>query len=121
MKYLFAAAIATLSLALVLGENTAGEKKPKFTIPEVMAKAHKEGLMKKVASGTAGDADKEELVALYTALNANEPPKGDLKDWKKRTGAMLDAAKKAAKGDEKAAKGLPKLANCGECHKLHKG
>jgi len=120
MKYLLAGAIATLSLGLLLGENNAGEK-AKYTIPEVMAKAHKKGLMKTVASGKASDDEKEQLVALYVALNANEPPQGDVKDWKKRTGALVEAAKKAAKGDEAAAKSLPKLANCGECHKLHKG
>jgi hypothetical protein len=121
MKYLLAGAIAALSLALVLGENNAGEKKPKHTIPDVMLKAHKEKLMQKVGGGQASDAEKGQLVELYVALNANEPPKGDLKEWKKRTGAMVDAAKKAAKGDEAAAKSLPKLANCAACHKLHKG
>jgi hypothetical protein len=120
MKYLLAGAIATLSLGLMLGENNAGEKKAKFTIPEVMARAHKEGLMKKVAAGKASDAEKEELVGHYVALNNNEPPKGDAAAWKKRTGALVEAAKKAAKGDEAAAKSLPKLANCAECHKLHK-
>lgn len=120
MKYLLAGAIATLSLCLLLGENNAGEK-AKLTIPEVMAKAHKAGLMKKVASGKASDAEKEELVGHYVALNNNEPPKGDLKAWKKRTGDILAAAKKAAKGDEAAAKSLPTLANCAACHKLHKG
>jgi cytochrome c553 len=120
MKYLLAGAIASLSLVMLLGENDAGEK-AKYTIPEVMARAHKEGLMKKVASGTASDAEKEELVGHYVALNNNEPPKGDLKEWKKRTGAIVEAAKKALKGDEAAAKSLPKLANCAACHKLHKG
>lgn len=111
--------MATLSLGLLLGENNAGEK-AKYTIPEVMARAHKEKLMQKVASGKASDAEKEELVGHYVALNNNEPPKGDLKAWKTRTGALVEAAKKAAKGDEAAAKSLTKLANCAECHKLHK-
>ncbi len=121
MKYLFAGAFATLSLAILLGDNDAGEKKAKYTIPEVMARAHKEGLMKKVADGKASDEEKEELVGHYVALNNNDPPKGEKKDWKKRTSALVDAAKKAAKGDEAAAKTLPKLANCGACHKAHKG
>ena len=34
--------------------------------------------------------------------------------------ALLAAAQKAAKGDEDAAKSLPKLANCGACHKEFK-
>jgi hypothetical protein len=120
MKYLFAGVITMASLLLVLGDNTAGEK-AKYTIPEVMAKAHKGGLMKKVASGKASDAEKKDLVELYTALSKNEPPKGDADDWKTKTKALVEAAKKAADGDEAAAKKLPNLANCGACHKAHKG
>ena len=120
MKYLFGGVIAALSLLLVMGENDAGEK-AKHTIPQVMAKAMKGGLCKKVASGKASDEEKEQLVELFTSLNKNTPPMGDAKDWQKKTGALLDAAKKAAKGDEKAAKSLGTLANCAACHKAHKG
>jgi hypothetical protein len=120
MKYSLAALIAILSLVLVLGTNDAQEK-PKHTIPQVMAKAHKSGLYKKVAGGKASDAEKQELVELYTSLSKNEPPQGDAKAWKERTTALLDAAKGAAKGDEKAAASLTKLANCAACHKMHKG
>lgn len=120
MKYLFAGTTAALGLLLVLSDNQAGEK-AKLTIPQVMAKAHKSGLMKKVASGTASADEKQQLVEHYTALNRNEPPKGDLKAWKERTGAILEAAKKAAGGDAAAAKSLPKLANCKACHDLHRG
>jgi hypothetical protein len=119
MKYLLAGGIAALSLLLVLGTNDAGEK-AKYTIPQVMAKAHKAGLHKKVASGQASDAEKKMLVELYTALNKNEPPMGDAKAWKERTGKLVEAATKAAKGDEDAAKSIPKLANCKECHSMHK-
>ncbi|MCS7047400.1 MAG: hypothetical protein NZO58_13665 [Gemmataceae bacterium] len=121
MKYLFAGVVAALSLVLVLGENKAGDGKPKHTIAEVMAKAMKGGLCKKCASGEATEAEKKELVELFTSLSQNEPPKGDLKDWKKRTGALLDAAKKIAAGDEKAGKALGAAANCAACHKAHKG
>ncbi len=122
MKYLFAGVIAMVSLLLVLGDNNAGEK-AKYTIPEVMAKAHKgaTALMPKVAKGKASDDEKKQLVELYTALSKNEPPKGDAADWKTKTTALVDAAKKAADGDEAAAKSLPKLANCAACHKAHKG
>lgn len=122
MKYLFAGVITMASLLLVLGDNTAGEK-AKYTIPEVMAKAHKgaNALMPKVAKGKASDAEKKELVELYTALSKNEPPKGDAADWKAKTKALVEAATKAADGDEAAAKKLPNLAACAACHKAHKG
>src|SRR5262245_14736539 len=98
MKYLFGGAIAMVSVLLVMSDNQASEK-AKYTIPEVMAKAHKGGLMKKVASGKASDAEKKDLVELYTALSKNEPPKGDAADWKTKTKALVEAATKAADGD----------------------
>jgi hypothetical protein len=118
MKYFLAAVIATLSLVLVLGTNDAQEKKAKHTIPEVMKQAHKSGLWKKVATGKASDAEKEQLVELYTSLSQNEPPKGEHKAWKERTEAMLAAAKLSAKGDDKGGKALLSLVNCGMCHKM---
>jgi hypothetical protein len=97
------------------------KKKPKYTIKEVMKKAHaKDGILAKVKSGKASKEDLKELVVLYEALAQNKPPKGDLKDWEKRTTAMVKAAKAAAK-DEKEAMALVKLVNCAECHKEHKG
>jgi len=120
MKYLFAAAVAGLSLAFLMGENNAGEK-AKHTIPQVMKIAMKGGLCGKVAKGTASDEEKKQLVELFTSLSKNEPPQGDAKSWKNKTMALLNAAKKAADGDEKAAKSLQKLANCAACHKVHKG
>ena len=120
MKYLFATGIAVLTLALVMGENNAGEK-AKFTIPQVMAKAHKSKLMNKVATGDASADEKKQLVELYTALSKNEPPAGEASDWKKKTDALVTAAKKAADGNEPAAKSLLKLANCKACHDAHKG
>ena len=120
MKYLFAGAIAAVSLVLVLGDNHAGEK-AKYTIPQVMKKAMAGGLCKKVASGKANDEEKTQLVELFTALSQNTPPKGDADDWKSKTKALLEAAKGAAGGDADAAKKLPKLANCNGCHSVHKG
>ena len=122
MKYLFAGVIASVSMLLVLGSNDAGEK-AKHTISEVMKKAHagKGAIMKKVADGTANADEKKALVELYTSLSKNEPPKGEKADWKTKTDALVGAAKKAADGDDAAAKSLTKLANCMGCHKAHKG
>jgi hypothetical protein len=115
MKYMFAGAFAALSLLLVISHNDAGEK-AKHTIPEVMKRAMKGGLCKTVASGKGTDAEKKELVALFTSLTQNKPPQGELDAWKKKTGAMLDAAKKIADGDPKAGKTLQGLVNCKTCH-----
>jgi hypothetical protein len=120
MKFLAASLTVMMALVLTLGNNKAGEK-PKYTIKEVMKKAHVgDKLMAKVASGKADDSEKMLLAELYKALSQNTPPKGDADDWKKKTTALVDASSNAAKGDEKAAATLPKLANCMACHKEHK-
>jgi hypothetical protein len=99
------------------------KKKPKYTIKEVMKKAHaaKDSILNKVKADKATKEDLKELVAMYQALEVNKPPKGDEAEWKKRTAALVKAANEAAK-DEKQAKALiTKAANCAECHKAHKG
>src|SRR5438045_2423520 len=115
MKFLAAGAISLLSLAILLDSNQAGDKAT-FTISQLMREAHTGGLMKKVASGKASDAEKKKLVELYKALSQNKPPKGNEGDWKKVTGDMIKSAEAAAKGDEAAAKSLLKLVNCAVCH-----
>jgi hypothetical protein len=98
------------------------KKKPKYTIKEVMKKAHagKDSILSKAKEGKATEKELKELVVLYESLAKNKPPKGDLKDWEKRTAAMVKAAEAAVK-DEKNIKALVTLVNCAECHKLHKG
>ena len=71
-------------------------------------------LCTKVATGKASDDEKKMLIALFTDLAANKPPKGDADEWKTRTAALL----KAAKDDDGAA--LKKAADCQSCHKQFK-
>jgi hypothetical protein len=120
-SYKFVAA-AVLSLGL-LGLTMGADEKPKFTIKEVMKEAHKGGLLKKVAGGKADKEEKEKLIALYVALNQNEPPKGDKEEWKKKTEEIVAAAKTVAKDDtdKDAVKKLTTVTNCGACHGKFKG
>jgi hypothetical protein len=112
MKQMFVGAVAILSVAFLL--NADAQEKPKYSVKEVMQKAMKSGLCKKVASGKGSDAEKQELVELFTSLHQNKPKKGDSDNWKKMTDALLAAAKS---GDGKA---LATAANCAACHKEHK-
>jgi hypothetical protein len=124
MRTAVVSGVSILALTLLVGIETSsagGKKDAKYTISEVMQKAHKSGLLKKVATGKADAGEKKELVELYTALAANKPPAGELAAWKKTTGNMLKLAKAVADGDEKAAKQLGKAVNCGACHKAFKG
>ena len=118
MKYMLCGMAAFLALIFVTDTDGAGEKdKAKYTINEIMAKAHKSGLWKKVAKGDAEKADREELAELYKALVQNKPPKGDIETWKKTTTEMHKIAV-AAIADAEAGKKLK--VNCGACHKSFK-
>jgi hypothetical protein len=107
-----------LGLGLLAGwglvVEAADDAKPKHTISEVMIEAHKKGLLTKVVSGKASDAEKKQLCELYESLAANKPPKGSAVEWKSKTDAIVAACKK---GDPKA---LKAAVNCGVCHKAHR-
>jgi len=127
MRLLFALTCVALAVATVAGEgNTSAAQQdgPKYTISDVMKKAHqgKMSLLKKVTSGKASDAECKDLLEMYVALAKNKPPQGDADSWKKKTDALVDAAKLCVDG--KKDDGVPKLnaaSNCQGCHKAHKG
>jgi hypothetical protein len=126
MRMLFAMSCLAVALLLAMGDSvtSAGQKDgdPKYTIKDVMQKAHKGGLLKKVTGGKASDAEAKELLAMYTALVKDKPPKGDAEDWKKRTEALVAGAKLVVDG--KKDEGIMKLndaSKCADCHKIHKG
>lgn len=96
------------------------DETPKYSTKDVMKKAMKGPLLKKVASGKASDEEKKTLHDMLVAMSKNEPKKGDAESWKKLTGMLVDAAKGVIDGDDKAAAKLKKSANCKACHKVHR-
>ncbi|MAI70739.1 MAG: hypothetical protein CMM01_07500 [Rhodopirellula sp.] len=92
----------------------------KYSTKDVMKKAFKGPLLKKVAGGGASDAETKQLHGMLVALSKNKPKKGDAESWKKLTGALVKASEAAVKGDEKAGDMLKKAANCKACHNSHK-
>jgi hypothetical protein len=117
----FAAAVLAVAVFAGAGAFRADDKSSKYTTKEVMKLAHKEGLMKKVASGKGTKEEKEELLGLYIALSKNQPPKGDPDDWKKRCEAIVTAARDVVAAKEGAEQKLTKAVNCMGCHSLHRG
>jgi hypothetical protein len=107
-----------VSLPVIAADDDA---KPKYKIKDVMKKAMKGPLLKKVAGGNASDAEKKELHGMLVALGKNKPPKGDANSWKKFTTALAKAGKAAVDGDADAGAALKKAANCKGCHSKHKG
>lgn len=116
------AVLAVFVASLGLFANAQADK-PKFTIEEVMKKAHDGDpkLCGKVASGKASDDEKKLLVELYTALSKNKPPKGDAKSWDEKTKALVEAAKECVKDEKTGGPKLQKAVNCKGCHSVHKG
>lgn len=113
MRVLIVGAVAVFGLAIALDSQVDAGKDP-VSIKVVMQKAMKGGLCGKVASGKANDEEKKQLIALFTDLAKNKPPKGDEAGWKAKTEALVAAAK-ADDGDK-----LKKAANCKACHSEHK-
>ncbi len=117
--------LATLTLGALGGLATyqaADSDKPKNTIEEVMEKAHKgkESLYKKVITNKASGDQKKELLGLYEDLAKNKPPKGSAEDWKKRTTAIVGAAKEVVEDKPDASAKLRKAVNCKGCHDQHR-
>jgi hypothetical protein len=119
-KFAIACLIVTFGW-VVIGVAIHAQDKPKYTTKEVMQKAHKGGLMKKVSEGKATPEEKKQLLEFYEALAANKPSKGDEADWKVKTSAIVAAARAAAEGEAGAAEKLAATVKCMECHQAHKG
>jgi hypothetical protein len=121
VKRLFGMAlVAGLLTGIGLGVR-AEEKKAKRSIEEIMDLAHgKDGILNRLKSGKASVADKKELLALYEDLAANKPPKGEPAAWKKRTTAIVVAAKDVVAGKTGAVAELGKATSCKACHTDHK-
>ena len=127
-KYVAPAALLlglVVGLALVRADET-----PKYTIKQVMDMAHKDNkdtgevaLYNKLKKSTDADEQKKlgaQLVELYAALGQNKPPKGDADDWKKRSDAMVAAAKDVADGKDGGVDALKKANDCMGCHMAHR-
>jgi hypothetical protein len=109
-------------LAVALGSAASLRAEDEVTIKDVMKKAHqgKPSLLQKATGPKATDEDKKMLLELYQALGKNKPPKGDEDAWKKRTDAIVAAAKDLVAGAKGAGPKLSKAAACGACHGAHK-
>ena len=87
---------------------------------QIMKKAHKAPLLKKVLDGKGNANDLKQLVAFYDALGKHKPPKGNAASWKSLAGKLLASAKKVAGGDKKSIGALKTASNCKACHSKHK-
>jgi len=122
-------ALTVFGLALAVGlgiwgthaaADTEKEKevspRPKITVKDVMKKAHRSGLLRKVTSGKASKEEKAELFRLYVALSQNKPKKGPLVDWYKRSSLLLAATGEVIIGEKQGVRNLQAASQCKSCH-----
>lgn len=124
MKTLFCNAViaAAIALAATTGILHAENNPPKYTVQEIMKAVFKgeDSVSKKVSSskGTKGDYGK--LVEYLSALPLNDPLQGDPAGWKKKTTALLEAAKALQQNKPGALAQYNQTVNCQACHSVYR-
>jgi hypothetical protein len=115
------AAIA-LAAAAVTPLVQGADKKPKYTISEIMKAINKgdDNICKRVSQGKASKEDIDKLVEYYQELPLNSAPKGEQKSWEEKTAALVKAAKGVKAGDADALAKFKEAVNCKACHTAHK-
>jgi hypothetical protein len=110
------------------GRPAPAEEPEKLSINRIMLLAHltpqnrgtHNNLDNKVLDKKATEAEKKELMELYTALGKLTPPKGKPEDWKVRTDELVAALKAVYADEEKAAERFLKARDCKACHMAHR-
>jgi hypothetical protein len=92
-------------------------------IKTAMKQYHKpdDALCKKVAGGTATDAELGTLLKVYQDMCAATPPKGDKAAWVTKCQALIGAVKKIQAKDAAGVAAYKAAVNCKACHTDHKG
>jgi len=126
VKYLF---LAALTVSLV-GVSSAEEKKEEKkdgpqAIKAIMKKFHsapkgEDPICKMFLTGKASDDNIKLIIVAYEDLGKNKPPKGEEEAWKKKTAALLSAAKDLAAKKDGAMDAYKTAVNCMACHTDHR-
>ena len=92
-------------------------------IKTAMKQYHKpdDALCKKIAGGTASDADLALMLKTYQDMCAATPPKGDKGAWVAKCQALIGAVKKIQAKDSSGVAAFKTAVNCKACHSEHKG
>jgi hypothetical protein len=117
-----------LGLSSIFKDASGKEGKEVSDINRIMKQAHltpgnrgtRDNLDNKVIDGKATDAEKKELLELYTKLSKADPPKGTAEAWKERTDELVASLKAVYKGEEKAIERFERARDCKSCHTAHR-
>jgi hypothetical protein len=80
-----------------------------------------DALCKKVAAGTASDADLATMLKISQEICAITPPKGDKAAWVAKCQALVASVKKLQAKDATGVAAFKTASNCKACHTDHKG
>jgi len=80
-----------------------------------------DALCKKVAAGTASDADLAQMLKICQDICAATPPKGDKAAWVSKCQDLVASVKKLQAKDPAGVEAFKKASNCKACHTEHKG
>ena len=108
--------IAAMIIAQPVGAAPKAPAEPANSIKDVMKKAHKDGLLKKVLEDQASDDEKKQLLDLYIDMLEGTPEKGEKTEWLMMAGRSVVAASKVVIGREGAVAELKEATNCKACH-----
>lgn len=115
---------AVLILTAVMGFllSTKADDDPKYTVQVIMKAVFKgeDSVHKRILKGSATKEDLAKLVEYVSVLPQNDPPQGDPDGWKKKTAALLIAAKALQAGENNALDQYTKAVNCQACHSVYR-
>jgi hypothetical protein len=115
---------AVLVLTAVMGFllSTRADDDPKYTVQVIMKVVFKgeDSVHKRILKGSATKEDLAKLVEYISVLPQNDPPQGDPDGWKKKTTALLIAARALQAGENDALAQYAKAANCQACHSVYR-
>jgi cytochrome c556 len=118
----FTSSVVILAVAMGFLVSARADDDPKYSVQTIMKAVFKgeDSVNKRILKGKASKEDLDKLVEYVSVLPQNDPPQGDPDGWKKKTTALLTAAKALQAGGGDALAQYTKAANCQACHSVYR-
>ncbi|RPH39113.1 MAG: hypothetical protein EHM91_12835 [Planctomycetota bacterium] len=116
-------AVLLLLTGASLDAQEKGKKAPsKKPVKEVMERSFKDkgALIFLVRDGESTEAQNKKLLEEFKALDGMQPPLGDVKGWKNRTGAAIAALQELVDKKPGAVERVRSVTDCTGCHNAHR-
>ena len=99
-----------------------GKKPSRKPVKEVMERSFKDkgALIFLVRDGESTEAQNKKLLEEFKLLDGMQPPLGDVKGWKNRTGAAIAALQELVDKKAGAVERVRSVTDCTGCHNAHR-